>query len=106
VLRSVDLRWHAGAGVCVVIAARAGVTSPSRQRNRRPRRAVVDPKVKIFHAGTHHEGKRFVADGGHVFGLTSLGPDLKGAREGAMLQPTAPIGSKALPPRHRRPALN
>ena len=84
VLRSVDLRWHAEHALCVVMAARGYPDEPKRGGEIRGLDAAgVDPKVKIFHAGTRRDGERLLADGGRVLGATALGQDLATARDRA-----------------------
>jgi phosphoribosylamine---glycine ligase len=84
VLKSVDLRWHAEHAVCVVMAAKGYPDEPERGSEIRGLEAMAsDPKVKIFHAGTHRNGERLVADGGRVLGVTALGQDLAAARDRA-----------------------
>jgi len=84
VLRSVDLRWHAEHALCVVMAARGYPDEPERGGEIRGLDAAgVDPKVKIFHAGTRRDGERLLADGGRVLGATALGQDLATARDRA-----------------------
>jgi phosphoribosylamine---glycine ligase len=84
VLQSVDLRWHPEHAVCVVMVARGYPDEPLRGSEIRGlATASADPEVKIFHAGTRREGKRLLADGGRVLGVTALGPDLGGARKRA-----------------------
>ena len=84
VLRSVDLRWHAEHALCVVMAARGYPDEPERGGEIRGLDAAgVDPKVKIFHAGTRRDGERLLADGGRVLGPTALGQDLATARDRA-----------------------
>jgi phosphoribosylamine--glycine ligase len=84
VLRSVDLRWHAEHALCVVMAARGYPDEPEGGGEIRGLDAAgVDPKVKIFHAGTRRDGERLLADGGRVLGATALGQDLATARDRA-----------------------
>ena len=84
VLRSVDLRWHAEHALCVVMAARGYPDEPERGSEIRGLDAAgVDPKVKIFHAGTRRDGERLFADGGRVLGVTALGQNLATARDRA-----------------------
>jgi phosphoribosylamine--glycine ligase len=91
VLKSVDLRWHADAAVCVVIAAKGYPDEPQRGTEIRGLDAASsDPQVKIFHAGTRLEpspaeagGGRLLADGGRVLGVTALGSDIAAARDRA-----------------------
>jgi phosphoribosylamine--glycine ligase len=80
VLKSIDLRWHADAALCVVMAAKGYPGEPERGSEIRGLDAVAsDPNVKIFHAGTRRDGARVLADGGRVLGITALGKDLIGA---------------------------
>ena len=84
VLRQVDLRWHDETALCVVMAARGYPDDPRRGGEIRGLdAAAADPEVKIFHAGTRRDGRRLVADGGRVLGVTALGGDLAAARERA-----------------------
>jgi phosphoribosylamine---glycine ligase len=84
VLRSFDLRWHADHALCVVMAAEGYPGEPKRGGEIRGLGAVAsDPDVKIFHAGTRREGRRVLADGGRVLGVTALGRDLASARDRA-----------------------
>ena len=84
VLKSIDLRWHADAALCVVMAAKGYPGEPERGSEIRGLDAVAsDPNVKIFHAGTRRDGDRVLADGGRVLGVTALGPDRAAARERA-----------------------
>jgi phosphoribosylamine--glycine ligase len=84
VLKSVDLRWHADAAVCVVMAASGYPGEPHRGGEIRGLDAAsIDPQVKIFHAGTRRDGDRLLADGGRVLGVAALGGDLGLARDRA-----------------------
>ncbi len=84
VLRQVDLRWHADAAICVVMAAKGYPDEPRRGGEIRGLdAAAAEPQVKIFHAGTRRDDGRLVADGGRVLGVTALGGDLGRARERA-----------------------
>jgi phosphoribosylamine---glycine ligase len=84
ILRQVDLRWHADAALCVVMAARGYPEAPERGGEIRGLdQAGADPAVKIFHAATRRDGERIVADGGRVLGVTAQGRDLAQARERA-----------------------
>jgi phosphoribosylamine--glycine ligase len=42
---------------------------------------IEGPDVHVYHAATRREGDRLVTDGGRVFGVTGLGPDLETAGE-------------------------
>ena len=84
ILRQVDLRWHADAALCVVMAARGYPEAPERGGEIRGLdQAGADPAVKIFHAATRRDGERIVADGGRVLGVTAQGRDLAQARDRA-----------------------
>jgi phosphoribosylamine--glycine ligase len=81
VLRRVDLRWHADAALCVVMAARGYPEQPERGGQIHGLdRAAGDDRVKIFHAATRREGERLIADGGRVLGVTARGADFAEAR--------------------------
>ncbi len=84
ILRSVDLRWHAEAALCVVMAANGYPDEPQPGSEIRSLDAgSSDPRVKIFHAGTRREGGRLLAEGGRVLGVTALGSDVADARDRA-----------------------
>jgi phosphoribosylamine---glycine ligase len=84
ILRQVDLRWHADAALCVVMAARGYPDDPQRGSEIRGLDAAgADPATKIFHAATRRDGSRLIADGGRVLGITALGSDLTQARDRA-----------------------
>ena len=84
ILRQVDLRWHADAALCVVMAAKGYPEAPERGGEIRGLdRAGADPAVKIFHAASRRDGEHIVADGGRVLGVTALGRDLAQARDRA-----------------------
>jgi phosphoribosylamine--glycine ligase len=84
VLKSVDLRWHADASLCVVMAAKGYPDEFERGSEIRALDAATsEPKVKVFHASTRRANERLIADGGRVLGVTALGSDLRGARDRA-----------------------
>jgi phosphoribosylamine---glycine ligase len=84
VLRQVDLRWHADAALCVVMAARGYPDEPERGSEIRGLDAAgADPAIKIFHAATRRDGDRLLADGGRVLGVAARGPDVAQARDRA-----------------------
>ena len=85
ILRQVDLRWHADAALCVVMAAKGYPEEPQRGSEIRGLdQAGADPAVKIFHAATPpREASDVIADGGRVLGVTALGTDLAQARDRA-----------------------
>jgi phosphoribosylamine---glycine ligase len=77
ILRQVDLRWHADAAVCVVMAAKGYPDEPERGGEIRGLDQLgAASTVKVFHAATRRDGERIVADGGRVLGITALGTDL------------------------------
>jgi phosphoribosylamine---glycine ligase len=83
-LRDVDLRWYDDAALCVVLAARGYPDNPLRDTEIRGLdRAMADPEVKVFHAGTRRDVERLIADGGRVLGVTARGRDIAAARERA-----------------------
>jgi phosphoribosylamine--glycine ligase len=84
ILRQVDLRWHAAAAMCVVMAAKGYPDAPlAGGEIRGLAAAAAVPEVKVFHAGTRRAGDRIVAAGGRVLGVTASGADLAQARERA-----------------------
>ncbi|MGO8920815.1 MAG: phosphoribosylamine--glycine ligase [Stellaceae bacterium] len=84
VLDGFDLRWHAEAAVCVVLAAKGYPGDPVKGTEIAGlAEAASDPAVKIFHAGTRLEGGRLVADGGRVLDVVALGRDVAAARDAA-----------------------
>ncbi|HEY3910701.1 MAG TPA: phosphoribosylamine--glycine ligase [Stellaceae bacterium] len=84
ILKSVDLRWHAEAALCVVMAAKGYPDEPQSGSEIRGLDAgSSDPRIKIFHAGTRREGGRLLAGGGRVLGVTALGSDVAHTRDRA-----------------------
>jgi phosphoribosylamine--glycine ligase len=84
VLRRVDLRWHADAALCVVMAAKGYPDMvPTVGEIRGLDAAAADPAVKIFHAATRRDGDRLLADSGRVLGVTASGGGLAEARQRA-----------------------
>ena len=78
------LRWRGGASVCVVMAAH-GYPGEVREGDEIQGLALADkvPETVIFHAGTKREGEKLITAGGRVLGVTSVGKDLRQARERA-----------------------
>jgi phosphoribosylamine--glycine ligase len=76
------LDWDPRRAVCVVMAS-SGYPGPFERGN------VIFgldevarmPDVKVFHAGTRHDGRRLLTDGGRVLGVTALGETLAEARD-------------------------
>ena len=85
ILRQVDLRWHADAALCVVMAAKGYPDDPrARQRNPRPRPGRRRSRGQDFpRRPRRRDGERIVADGGRVLGVTAQGRDLAQARDRA-----------------------
>ncbi|HEY8277900.1 MAG TPA: phosphoribosylamine--glycine ligase [Methyloceanibacter sp.] len=77
-------RWHDEIALCVVLAAKGypgkyekGTEISSLNA------AAADPDVEIFHAGTKRDGKRILADGGRVLGVTARGATIAQAQNRA-----------------------
>jgi phosphoribosylamine--glycine ligase len=83
VLKDFDLRWHADAAVCVVLAAKGYPGEPARGGEIGGLDRIGDPKVKVFHAATRREEDRLLADGGRVLAVTATGADRAEARRRA-----------------------
>ena len=84
-LADVSVEWHAGAAVCVVLAARG---YPDRPISGDPitglDEAAAIPGVQVFHAGTRQNGDgAIVTAGGRVLNIVGLGKDANEARERA-----------------------
>jgi len=76
-----DLRWHPGAAVAVVLAARGYPEAPETGTEIDGlARAGALPGVQIFHGGTRLAGGRLEAAGGRVLTVTGRGTDLGQAR--------------------------
>jgi phosphoribosylamine--glycine ligase len=74
-----EVRWSAGAAVCVVMSS-GGYPGPYQRGveiKGLDRPALED--VLVFHAGTKREGFRVLTDGGRVLGVTGLGADFSQA---------------------------
>jgi phosphoribosylamine--glycine ligase len=83
-LLGVALDWHDEPALCVVMAAKGypgAYDKGSEIKNLDA--AGADPKVQIFHAGTKRDGKRMLADGGRVLGVTARGNSIAEAKERA-----------------------
>ena len=90
ILRQVDLRWHADAALCVVMAARGYPDDPQRGSEIRGLDAAgaATPRSKSSTPPRREpartaSGSRSLADGGRVLGVTALGSDLAQARDRA-----------------------
>ncbi|HYF64646.1 MAG TPA: phosphoribosylamine--glycine ligase [Herpetosiphonaceae bacterium] len=80
-LAGVELEWHPGAAVCVVLAA---ANYPGQPRAGDEIRGLGDlpAGVQAFHAGTRLDDTgRLVTAGGRVLGVTATAPDLREARD-------------------------
>ena len=83
-LKSVELKWKAGASVCVVMASEG---YPGAYQKGKAIRGLEEagrlPRTKVFHAGTQKGGEQFVTSGGRVLGITSWADNLQAARDSA-----------------------
>ena len=83
-LKSVELKWKAGASVCVVMASQG---YPGAYQKGKAIRGLEEagglPRTKVFHAGTQKGGEQFVTSGGRVLGVTSWAENLQAARDTA-----------------------
>jgi phosphoribosylamine--glycine ligase len=74
VLKHFDLRWHEGAALTVVMAAKG---YPGDYKKGTEIRGLDDAgavdDVKVFHAGTRRDGDRVLATGGRVLNVTAMG---------------------------------
>lgn len=77
-LHKVDLRWHSGASVCVVLAA-GGYPGSYRKGEVVTGLDKMPENVLAFHAGTGIENDRVVTAGGRVLGITALAEDIPAA---------------------------
>ncbi len=76
-----DLRWHPGASVAVVLAARGYPEAPETGTEIRGLdRAAALPGARIFQSGTRLADGKLVAAGGRVLTVTARGADLEEAR--------------------------
>ncbi|MFQ5817531.1 MAG: phosphoribosylamine--glycine ligase [Terriglobia bacterium] len=77
-----ELRWGAGAAVCVVLASHGypGDYETGKAISGLEAAAALD-EVKVFHAGTQRLAGRFATAGGRVLGVTARGGDLREAQQ-------------------------
>jgi phosphoribosylamine--glycine ligase len=80
-----DLRWHDGAAIAVVMAARGYPDAPERGSEIRGlAAAAAKPGVQIFHAGTVADADGHLrAAGGRVLTICAAGTTLVAARDAA-----------------------
>jgi phosphoribosylamine--glycine ligase len=76
-LDGVVLEWSNDPALCVVMAAKGYPGAYAKGSEIKDLDAAArDPGVQIFHAGTRREGRRILADGGRVLGVTATGHDI------------------------------
>jgi len=83
-LGEVELEWHEGAAVCVVMAS--GGYPGSYEKGKLIEgldEAAKIPDVQVFHAGTASQDGKIVTAGGRVLGVTGRGLDVAAAIETA-----------------------
>jgi len=75
------LDWDDDAALCVVMATKGYPGAYDKGSEIKGLDvAGAGPKVQIFHAGTKRDGKRILADGGRVLGVTARGNDIAEAK--------------------------
>jgi len=80
-LAGVALDWHDEPAMCVVMAAKGYPGAYDKGSEIRGlETAGADPRIEIFHAGTKRAGKRILADGGRVLGVTARGDSIAEAK--------------------------
>lgn len=85
-VESLELAWHPGAAVCVVLASEGYPQKPiTGQPITGLDEAEAMERVFVYHAGTKRDSAsgEIVTAGGRVLGVTALGDDLEQARERA-----------------------
>jgi phosphoribosylamine--glycine ligase len=84
-LQNFDLRWRDATCVTVVMAARGYPDAPERGSEIRGlQRAVAEPNVLVFHAGTEADAQGHLrAAGGRVLNVCATGPNVRRARDAA-----------------------
>lgn len=79
-----ELRWKAGASVCVVLASGGYPGSYAKGKVIRGLAAAAKlEQVKVFHAGTAFQGEDVVTQGGRVLGVTAWDVTLAAAQKRA-----------------------
>ena len=83
-LGGTELRWSAGAALCVVLASGG---YPGNYETGKAIAGIEEAEklkgVSVFHAGTKRAGGNLVTSGGRVLGVTARGADLRAASERA-----------------------
>jgi phosphoribosylamine--glycine ligase len=80
-LSGVALDWHDDAALCVVMATRGYPGSYAKGSEIKGLDAAgAGPNVQVFHAGTKRDGRRILADGGRVLGVTARGAGIVAAQ--------------------------
>jgi phosphoribosylamine--glycine ligase len=83
-LSGIILDWHDEAALCVVLAAKGYPGAYAKGSEIKGLAAAgADPNVVIFHAGTKRDGRRILADGGRVLGVTARGKSIAEAKSRA-----------------------
>ncbi|MGC9467664.1 MAG: phosphoribosylamine--glycine ligase [Anaerolineae bacterium] len=82
-LGTLDIHWHPGYSVCVVLASGGYPLSYERRKAISGLAQARQMTATLFHAGTRRDGDRVVTDGGRVLDVTALGPTLEAARSQA-----------------------
>jgi phosphoribosylamine---glycine ligase len=80
-LSGIALDWHDDVALCVVMATRGYPGSYAKGSEIKGLDAAgAEPNVQVFHAGTKRDGRRILADGGRVLGVTARGVDIREAQ--------------------------
>jgi phosphoribosylamine---glycine ligase len=80
-LKDQEPEWHDDAALCVVMATKGYPGKYAKGSEIRGLDAAAgDTGVEVFHAGTKRDGKRILADGGRVLGITARGATIAEAQ--------------------------
>ncbi len=83
-LADVEIEWHEGAALCVVMASGG---YPGSYQKGVPISGLEEVEkmddVMVFHSGTRREGGRYLTAGGRVLGVTARGDTIAGAKKHA-----------------------
>ena len=82
-LGHMNLRWLPDHALCVVLAANGYPGAYEKGAEIGGLTDLASDDLLLFHAGTRRDGRRIVADGGRVLGITGLGACLRAARDRA-----------------------